>query len=287
MNKILLILIIGILISNCDESERIELKNKLPEAPKMLGIYCIFEPDSVWKAQIFQLGSISDYEFDNYNLLVNNADVSLFCNEKFQEKLIFTKNGIFVSKNNNKPLTGRNYYIRVSKKGFPSIKTAIASLPPKIIIDRIFINNTIQLGLFNPEMIFEKTSQLNLYFNNELNLPVYLENIGSLAIPKKLKYENYKSVYKNNTDEKYNEMIFLRCNNKEACNPPDDYNIISLSFVSNDYYNFMKGEEIQDDASSSFITYYPGNVNSNIENGLGLFAGKNTVYFDVDTIDVR
>lgn len=288
MKQILIILVLGLIVS-CDFSMQKVYDEDIPETPKMLGLYCIFSPDSVWKVQVFKLGSISDYEYDNSQLLVNDAQIKLFCNNQFQENLINIGNGIFVSNSENKPLAGHSYHIEVSKDCFPDIISDTASVLPKLRLDSIFLLEEPEEGLFsdfsNDE--FEEGMQLNFYFKNFNNFPFIINNAGWDANDTYFNYEiNRSTMRKIDTLTPENELKFFRCYS-ENCYNDENFNILKLSYISDAYFEFDRGEYIQDDVRGSIISYYPGNVQSNIKNGLGLFTPVNYIEIDVDTLEIR
>ncbi len=269
---------------------RKEFDTDIPDAPKILGVYCIFSPDSIWKATVFKAGSITDNEYDNTQLKVNNAKVKLFCNNRFQENLINTGNGLYISAENNKPIPGNTYYIEILKDSFPTIISDTASVLPKLQLDSIYILDDPQLNLFSSWGFTENEAdkQLNIFFKNTEKYPFIIYNAGAEADNIYMIYNVNGFTYKKkDTNSIENELFFYRCYNEENCSHSDDFNIIKLSYISDTYFDFSTGEYIQDDALHSIISYYPGNVQSNIKDGLGLFASINYIEVDVDTLEVR
>ncbi len=283
--KYLLYILFVISVFGCEMSKEFEID--LPETPKILGVYCIFSPDSIWKAQVFTLGDITDYEFDNTQLLIKDAQVKLFCDNQFQELLTEVTDGNYISSSGNKPVQGHKYHLVVSKENYPEIISDTASVLPKMVIDSIFIINDPKPELFPSEEIGENDTQLNIYFRNIYNFPFHIQNAGGLSNPIYFNYEvgNYQT-YRQLYPQIENELNFYRCNS-ENCYHEDDFNTLRFCFVSSSYFDFVKGEYIQDDAFHSIFSYYPGNIKSNIKNGLGLFACKNLTEIDVDTLVVR
>ena len=286
--KQLAFLLVLFIFLGCNMSK--EFDAELPETPKILGMYCLFSPDSIWNAQIFKLGGITDNEFDNSQLLIDDAQVKLYCNNQFQENLLNVGNGVYISTDENKPLTDNTYHIEVSKDSFPNIISDTASVLPKLQLDSIYLLDDPQLNLFSSwgRDEYEEDTQLNIYFRNQKKLPFNFENAGSQSDNIYITYDlNWSTYRKKDIESVENEMFFYRCNHEETCKQPDDFNILKLSYVSEAFFEFVRGGDIQDNARGSIINYYPGNVNSNIKNGLGLFVSLNYIKIDIDTLEVR
>jgi hypothetical protein len=266
----------------------IEYHADIPSAPPQLGVYCIFSPDSVWKTVVFRIGNLTDYEYNNQNLQISDAQVLLYSNGELQEQLLSTGEGVYTSAAGNKPVAGNIYRLEIHKENYPSIITDTASVPPKIVIDSIMLYNNIQAeyNSFLSSYGVESGNQLDLFFQNPDNLPITAKNTGILmsVFYKDVFFEDI-SVYSHIYDTPDKELNFFRCNNDQNCYIPNNFNELQISFGSSAFFDFYETADIQDYARNSFFSYFPGNIKSNVENGQGLFAGINYLHINLDTIN--
>lgn len=125
--NVLYLFIAIIILHSCSSVEIDYIK---PITAKKLVAYCFFNPDSIWTVQVSKLGSITDVESEN--LLVNNAIVTIYENEKLIDTLKIKKNGYYTSVSNLKPEYNKTYQLQVECNGFEKIKSTQESLPAPI-----------------------------------------------------------------------------------------------------------------------------------------------------------
>jgi len=284
MKPILFYLTILLTLTSC--TRKLNLDKPLPSPPNILGMYCLFSPEKVWSVQVFKLGSIVDYDFNNSILKIDDATVTLFCNNKFQEVLLNTGDGTYTSSIGSIPECGKLYYIEVSKDNFPKIVSDTNALPPKFEIDSIFMSSEPDISFFGSDNTQLESLQLDIFFTNTNRYPFYMINAGEDAFFHYSDYLAYSNFYKRIENNSTNHMSFRRCYSDDCLND-DDFNVISISYTSNAHFQYSKGEWIQEDAQHRLIQYHPGNVSSNIKNGLGLFSGINVLYINTDTLEIR
>lgn len=262
------IAVIALSVVSCNREKEFEVN--VPNSPA-LGLYCFFSPDSVWKTQIFELGSITDNIYDNSTLYVNDAEVSLYCNNEFQETLTNIGNGNYISLNNSKPEANKTYHIEAIKSGYSTIWSEPASLPPLILMDSVVLRDSLQsnfLSYYADTPKNDNDKQLDIFFKNSAELAILSPSAGYLLTSGYVgSYGCYKPIY----PLLENEMNFLI--NTEALVAP-----VKISFVTNKFFEFNQTLSIQDDSQSGMISYYPGNIKSNISSGLGFFVGVNYTY---------
>ncbi len=266
----------SVLLTNCNMTKEFDVNIPISQ---VLGVYCNFYPDSVWKAQVFKLGNITDSIYGNSLLYVDDAEVKLFCNNEFQENLINVGSGIYISTNNSKPIENKKYYLEIFKEDYPSIVSTTETLPPLIKIDSIILYDSLQAEFsffYVNSKKEEGDMQLDVFFENKEDLAILTTYPSFLLTNGYTGWDCYKYMY----SLLKNEMNFLINNNETS-------NEFQISFTSNNFFEFYETVSIQENSQSGIISYFAGNIKSNISSGLGLFAGINYVYIDIDTIPIR
>ncbi len=134
MKKYCFVLLIPIIFFACSEA----IDFKVEESEKKIVINSLITPDSLLKINLSK--SLGVLEKDRDMKFISDADVSLFENDDFLEKLSFQINGYYHS--TIYPKENNTYKIVITHPQLPAAE-AQSTVPPKVTIDSINADFTI------------------------------------------------------------------------------------------------------------------------------------------------
>lgn len=260
------------------------------------------------------------YIYDTTTLKIDDAIVLYYENDILRDTLEYSydKKKYIIDKTiSDFPVVGNKYSIEISKEGFTTV-TAHTTIPSKVIITDTIVN---QIAYYNEDG--GAYSEVSVSFDDPSNEENYYEiAISDIGIADD-NWENYYSISSNDniiTSENYYPSLirfdikkpkFLLFSDKQIngqahqlsifYTPPQresdvrwitsHYISIHLRNVTEEYYKYRTTLLQHLNSNEEDILYGTGeplNVVSNIENGLGFFAGYNTdiVSFKLDSLIV-
>lgn len=157
LKKVIYLFIAIIYFQSCSS---VEIDYIQPITAKKLVLYCFFNPDSIWSVQVSKLGSVTDVASDN--LLINNAIVTIYENEKVIDTLTLKENGYYISLNNLKPKYDKKYQLQVECDDYEKIYSTQESLPSPIS----FSGNKVYQNLL-PDIFPKETYNDTLWYKQK------------------------------------------------------------------------------------------------------------------------
>jgi len=303
MKRILyLIFLISILVS-CEKEVHIPIEF----TKSKLVVNALFNTDSLWNIEI----SASKYIYDTTEIpLINNAQVTVTNSKNNSLVLTNQGNGIYTSLT-EKPEIGELYTLEVSHNDYENV-SASNQLPGGIAIQNIDWG---QQQFLNGELY----RKINLTFQDNPEKEYYLVRVNGTFWEKKKDsitgkidsilvrrpmnfFSQNASVTNLNSKIDYNSISFtddLFNGNKytfdillsnyyftDIFGKEDIVQTIyiSLSRISKEYYWYETSYQAYLNASEGKFFSQPVQVYTNIENGLGIFAGFSTT---IDTINIK
>ncbi|MCB9503892.1 MAG: DUF4249 domain-containing protein [Deferribacteres bacterium] len=259
----------SILISGCETIVDVDL----PEYNPMLVVNCAFSPDYEWSVRVnHSIGVLDTSAIEP----IKNATVEIASDDGQRLLLSRNDNGYYYNPALPYPEANKTYTVHVSAPGYTDV-SASSAIPIATQIDSI------------------RTRWLNYAGSKELELTIYLtdpidiDNYYQLSILEVYIYEGY-GIY---MDYDSDDLIF---GNSGGTTFTDDlisgksYGIkvgleawqvdsgvlqINLLSASEDFYKYYTSYRQYEDTDENPFAE-PVFVHSNIENGLGIFAGFNT-----------
>lgn len=270
-----LYLFIAIILHSCSS---VEIEYIKPNTANKLVAYCFFNPDSIWIVQVSKLGSVTDLVSED--LLINNAIVTIYENEKPIDTLKLKTNGIYTSATKRKPEYNKMYHLQVECDGFEKIKSLQESLPSPICFSKNKVYSYLLPNIFSKETYNDtlwykqKTVETIISFDKGQFLKVSttqplndVEWSVSLAINNLSNLIEYNSL-NGNIFETQNSMELLlqtavsyKSNNLLIMTISPHYLLYEVSYAE---YEFVVN-------TTKILT--PNNVYSNMVGGGGIFVG--------------
>ena len=294
---------LGLLVFVSCEKE-IEFNGEI--SSPMIVVNSYVSPDSAIYAHLtkskFFLSSKEGFEY------IDNADVSVFVNRIFREKLNFTANGLYTG--NLKPLIGDTIQLIVEVEGYEQVEstTIVQSRANVLSVDTTLVKytdtyNSGEVIYFNlkikdqadeknyyrltakirNEILIEDSLFVDEYFTN-FALEGFDSQSGSIIDL----FENSMNTKDHHliTDDLFNgkELVFKISTGfyrrvvpeqdepKDiATNDNNEYIILNLQTISKDMYLYLKSKESAEQVLNNFFTE-PVQIYNNINNGIGIFG---------------
>ena len=302
MKKNIFLIIIVLLIISCEK----EVVIPIEYTQQKLVVNALFCTDSLWEVEL----SASKYIYDTVDIsYINNAQITISDSDGNSFLLTNMDNGIYKS-TNEQPEIGKIYTLNVSHDDYDNV-SASNQLPGEIAIDNISweeptfvdgdiyrkINLTFQDSPEDDYYLIRINTGLWEYFENyetgkldsvyfEFSIPLMSQNINPNENDK------WPETTLSFTDNVFNGTqytidllmpeYYFTWEEKEI-----DIGIekiyISMSKISQEYYWYSSSYRAYLESQNAMFAQ-PTQVYTNIENGLGIFAGYSTT---LDSIAVE
>jgi len=300
MKYLILILFSIIFLSSCQKALEIDY----PKLEPKLVVNCLFTPDSLFTLHL----SVTTSTYDSSLTFVEDANCSIWNNDKLLDNLIYTENGTYIS--TIKPETNVEYTLKISHQKYGNIQ-AKSYCPQKASIDSVYDQINVYPVEGNINMDNLMYSVLYLNFEDKLKMPQYyfvslkyrnyppnegerwtLHYLKSYdAIIKNeqiLEYEPKFLVFSSSLFTKQNinlEILFIHnsgtfkknLKNVKGFNYPHQL-FYKFGTISENYYLYLKSllKHKYNQNNDIFLQIGdPVQMYTNIENGYGIFAGYN------------
>jgi len=287
-DKILLLLASSFLIiSSCQKQIEIDLEHTKPTPV----ISCFFSPDSVFSIKLSFTKKITDFE----NKLIKNAEVNIYSENSDTIKCLYTwQNGIFKSK--EKPVANTTYKLVVKIEDYPTI-SAYDKIPQStpitdveylnqydpassedVQMSSVFFKDDIEIENFYNCSVFGFWNDTIYYHGGYFDISLIKDPI--ILAEGDLQYHPQSFFFSDITINGQSTSLTI---------PYGSDNDIELRTTSKNYYLYQKYwvkhlYNQQNDNNASNATYEfdvlpllfmgePVEMFTNIENGLGIFAG--------------
>lgn len=264
-----------------------EVKFDFDEIAPQIVVNSIMQPNQFLRVCISKTANSLDWAPE----LIDNAVVELWDNDNFIETLTIDSVGFYSTKN-YKPIPLVQYTLKVYVEGF-DVVTAIDYIPEKqnfeiLNFEESSFSNEISDNFYLLSFSFIHNNSKNKYF--QLYFPIEhffiskLKSYNLYFFSNDLLLKEYNNIFYTNfnTDSIVIINLFLK-NNANVSGPINDIkNLMVLNSISENYYNYLKSQKIY----NNIVGTDDGVMNdyslfSNIENGIGIFAGCNP---NIDTL---
>jgi len=266
------IFILLIFLGACEKNIKLEI----PTSEDKMVVNALFYTDSLFEVHISKSQFILS---DNTEAVaVENAQVKLYENRRFEELLTYYSNGTYTS-TRIIPIQGNNYTIEIETTDLKTVR-AVSYLPEKIDITnfeyKIELKNQLQLFACSVEFS-DPPQQANYYLlsvfgakKNESNFrkAIYIDTHDSIVAENEFISESFIFTDKL-IDGKQKRLDFTF--SSDVLENMEKYQIV-LNSITSDLYLYLKTRERQiSNIENPFIE--PIEIHSNIQNGLGIFSG--------------
>ena len=304
MKRLSILLCAFLFIASCEES----LNVKIPVENSKLSVTSYLHADDYFDGQnssvyvsnsISALASTDSYVYTDSIPVINNATVSIYETNALQENvasylLEFDYDCYCYINTDLSPKQNTTYRLEVEADGFPSVY-AVDDVPANPSYE---ITDFELLGNLDKKSYDGELSQFNLVLNDDPNaqnyyqLKIYIVNTSgakerscyySVSDPsfvntlnnKYLSGDNYTGRSGYFTDELFNgttKSFFIQHYKPKGV---FDHFYIELRALSKDLYEFNETKkELSRDSNNPLFVSEPIFLDSNVENGYGIFGGK-------------
>lgn len=266
---------------------RTEVKFDFDKIEPQLVVNSIMQPNQFLRVCLSKSANSLDWVPE----LIDNAVVELWNNDNFIETLTIDSVGFYSTKN-YKTMQLIEYTLKIYVEGF-DVVTATDYIPEKqyfeiLNFEESSFSNEVSEDFYLLSFSFNNNNSKDKYF--QLYFPIkyfsYFKFINSnlYFFSNDLLLKEYNDIFYTNSNTDSIITINLFLNENEYMSGPfnDIKNFMVMNSISENYYNYLKSQKIYnnlvgtDDGMMNDYTLF-----SNIENGIGIFAGCNP---NIDTL---
>ena len=287
----LLLIFSALTLSNCTKEIEFDAQDIAPR----IVVNSLFTNDSIWAAHISR--SVGVLETTSYTT-INDANVNIFdANANLVTTLTHQGNGLYTSPTGLTPQANQSYTIEASASGYESVNASnsIPSAVPIYQLDTVTSTNSDGETILEATITFQDPPNISNYYMLEVYVTGTWINEGeqdTIEIREPLQiscddinvetvnrfnfggFENtylYLMVKDQNFDGENYSLTFSVINYAEL-KDMDLFGEIRLVNTSEEYFNYLKSFNMyQRTINNPFAT--PVQVYSNVNNGMGIFAG--------------
>ena len=287
----LLLLFSALTLSNCTKEIEFDAQDIAPR----IVVNSLFTNDSIWAAHISR--SVGVLETTSYTT-INDANVNIFdANANLVTTLTHQGNGLYTSPTGLTPQANQSYTIEASASGYESVNASnsIPSAVPIYQLDTVTSTNSDGETILEATITFQDPPNISNYYMLEVYVTgtwINEEEQDTIEIREPLQiscddinvetvnrfnfggFENtylYLMLKDQNFDGENYSLTFSVINYAEL-KDMDLFGEIRLVNTSEEYFNYLKSFNMyQRTINNPFAT--PVQVYSNINNGMGIFAG--------------
>ncbi len=262
----------------------------LPTASNKLVVYCLFNPDSTWKASVSKLGNLLDLASDT-SLWITNSTVILFEENAVIDTFIKSKNNEYISSKQLKPEFRKEYKLKILSPGFDEAETNIQTLPEPVLLDSINYLNSLPPDIF-PNEVYILCDNQQIDFHS---IALKIENSYNGQFFKIFVSDNNQTNREGinlsiNSKKDFIEYYSWNCSILEAINTdaqlqipfdPELYDYLNIYTISESYMLYELSYAEYDFVINTTYFLTPNNIYSNINGGIGIFAGYTSNKIDL------
>lgn len=311
----ILFLIILLFFISC--STKVEFE--IPKTEQMLVLNSLIAPDSVFLVKLSKTAPIISNDREG----VNNADIEVWVNGSFKEKLIQIDEGIY--KTSFTPKVDTLYTLYVNVTGFDKLK-ATTKIPSQPIVNSGFVEfdkyyaheisqyvASAEISLYNP---LTEVNYYQILFYSFVYYPIYSEGNDTIPIDSVKQISNIfylKSnepailnegeiqsnrggdvtdnlIFSDNLLDRNTDLVFW----VSLIHAWKYHNSALIRSISPEYYLYQRSLIRQFvninfnaffDLNTLFLSDNPNDLYSNVENGLGIFAGYSETHYELTVIE--
>ena len=264
----------------------------IPQNKPKVVVNALFSPDSVWRIQISRSNSILDNRLGSIFDSVGDAVVTILDqNNQLVESITGFSDKYFrySYKGKTKPLPGQSYTIQVDVKDEPNIK-ALNKVPTLVPITSVEIDSSRFISDREPiemDIAFKDPGgEKNYYTVKVIGDSYYIPNKDTVWVTREIYVvlvdpslnEEFKESDRFINDNLFNGKnynLHLKLFSQPYWGPQSPVTVharVILVSISEEYYKYFTTKNLQDYTNRDPFAQ-PVQVFSNVENGLGIFAG--------------
>ena len=268
----------------------------IPQNKPKVVVNALFSPDSVWRIQISRSNSILDTNLSFGFVSIGDAVVTILDqNNQFVETITGIPTGLFGDffsysyKGKTKPMPGQSYTVQVAVKDEPNIK-AINKVPTLVSITSVEIDSSRFISDREPiemDITFKDPGgEKNYYTVKVIGDSYYIPNKDTVWVTREINVkvvdpslnEEFKESDRFINDNLFNGKnytLHLKLFSQPYWGPQSPVTVharVILVSISEEYYKYFTTKNLQDYTNGDPFAQ-PVQVFSNVENGLGIFAG--------------
>ena len=294
VQRVICLLTIYLMVISC----RTEIKDEFPDFEKQLTVNALFAVGEPLQVHVSHAAKLETSRLG----IVENAEISLYVNQVFQEMLSYTDSGLYISTVVAEAY--KDYTCKVNVPGFDilSCSQILPEVPVMTGMEHINIAGKDEEGTSYPavKITFQNQPGQQVYYEIEMrNIFNYSEGteirpaeIHTIVDPVILNEGLPIALFSNELIKDSLYTITLNYTTNQASSRGGAFRttlfpmVIELRKVTEDYYRFKKQLYLYEkgrfaDGITSGMTN--ANLYSNIDNGYGIFAGYSSVVSDTIT----
>jgi len=287
----LLLIFSALTLSNCTKEIEFDAQDIAPR----IVVNSLFTNDSIWAAHISR--SVGVLETTSYTT-IDDANVNIFdANANLVTTLTHQGNGLYTSPTGLTPQANQSYTIEASASGYESVNASnsIPSAVPIYQLDTVTSTNSDGETILEATITFQDPPNISNYYMLEVYvtgtwineweqdtieirepLQISCDDINVETV-NRFNFGGFENTYlylmlKDQNFDGENYSLTFSVINYAELKDLDLFGEIRLVNTSEEYFNYLKSFNMyQQTINNPFAT--PVQVYSNINNGMGIFAG--------------
>lgn len=287
----LLLIFSALTLSNCTKEIEFDAQDIAPR----IVVNSLFTNDSIWAAHISR--SVGVLETTSYTT-IDDANVNIFdANANLVTTLTHQGNGLYTSPTGLTPQANQSYTIEASASGYESVNASnsIPSAVPIYQLDTVTSTNSDDETILEATITFQDPPNISNYYMLEVYvtgtwineweedtieirepLQISCDDINVETV-NRFNFGGFENTYlylmlKDQNFDGENYSLTFSVINYAELKDMDLFGEIRLVNTSEEYFNYLKSfNRYQRTINNPFAT--PVQVYSNVNNGMGIFAG--------------
>ena len=287
----LLLIFSALTLSNCTKEIEFDAQDIAPR----IVVNSLFTNDSIWAAHISR--SVGVLETTSYTT-IDDANVNIFdANANLVTTLTHQGNGLYTSPTGLTPQANQSYTIEASASGYESVNASnsIPSAVPIYQLDTVTSTNSDDETILEATITFQDPPNISNYYMLEVYvtgtwineweedtieirepLQISCDDINVETV-NRFNFGGFENTYlylmlKDQNFDGENYSLTFSVINYAELKDMDLFGEIRLVNTSEEYFNYLKSFNMyQRTINNPFAT--PVQVYSNVNNGMGIFAG--------------
>ncbi len=283
-----ILIVSGVFFTACESDDTYY---NLSDTENILVVYCLFNPDSVWKASVSKLDSLLGSSSES-SLWITNAEILLYEGSNILDTLQLQKNNEYVSLKGFKPEYDKQYMINIKCPDYDDVYSDYQALPEPIVINSMDYLDYLPEDTYPYELYLDQESNQTTYHSVSVNLKNESSGQYYKVFTSDNQFENRGwGNISETTKDYFVEYYSWNCSVLESLSSgnltlelaftPEDADLLNIYTINETYtlYEISYAEYDNDITLAYFLNSY--NIYTNLEGGIGLFAGYTSNVIDL------